>query len=81
MIATASRPESAKWATELGADHIIDHFGDMPKQLKDAGFEQVDYVLIFNDTDKHFPAAAAVIAPQGASARSLKTTNQLPSNC
>ena len=65
VIATASRPESAKWATELGADHIVDHFGDMPKQLKDAGFEQVDYVLIFNDTDKHFPAAAAVIAPQG----------------
>jgi zinc-binding alcohol dehydrogenase family protein len=65
VIATASRPESAKWATELGADHIVDHFGDMPKQLKEAGFEQVDYVLIFNDTDKHFPAAAEVIAPQG----------------
>jgi zinc-binding alcohol dehydrogenase family protein len=65
VIATASRPASAKWATELGADHIIDHFGDMPAQLKAIGFEQVDYVLIFNDTDKHFPAAAAVIKPQG----------------
>ena len=65
VIATASRPESAKWATELGADHIVDHFGDVPAQLKAAGFDTVDYVLIFNDTDKNFPAAAEVIAPQG----------------
>src|SRR5580658_2352637 len=77
VIATASRPESAKWATELGADHIIDHFGDMPKQLKDAGFEQVDYVLIFNDTDKHFPAAAHVIAPQGAICTIVENTKPL----
>ena len=65
VIATASRPASARWATELGADHIVDHFGDMPAQLKQLGFEQVDYVLIFNDTDRHFPAAATVIKPQG----------------
>ena len=65
VIATASRPASAQWATELGADHIVDHFGDMPAQLKQLGFEQVDFVLIFNDTDRHFPAAAAVIKPQG----------------
>jgi zinc-binding alcohol dehydrogenase family protein len=65
VIATASRPESAKWATELGADHIVNHFEDIPAQLKAAGFKEVDYVLIFNDTDKHFPAAAEVIKPQG----------------
>ncbi|SAL73938.1 alcohol dehydrogenase [Caballeronia choica] len=65
VIATASRPESAKWATELGADHIVNHFDDIPKQLKAIGFENVDYVLIFNDTDKHFPAAAEVVKPQG----------------
>ena len=65
VIATASRPESAKWATELGADHIVNHFDDIPQQLKAIGQEQVDYVLIFNDSDRHFPAAAAVIKPQG----------------
>ncbi|MFM0050199.1 zinc-binding alcohol dehydrogenase family protein [Caballeronia grimmiae] len=65
VIATASRPESAKWAKELGADRIINHFEDIPKQLNDAGIGQVDYVLIFNDTDKHFPAAAEVVKPQG----------------
>jgi NADPH2:quinone reductase len=78
VIATASRPESAKWAKELGADHIVDHFGDMPKQLKAAGFDQVDYVLIFNDTDKHFPAAAEVVKPQGGICSIVENARPIP---
>lgn len=65
VIATASRPESEKWVRDLGAQHVINHFGDLAAQLMQQGFEYVDYVLILNDTDRHFPAAAAVIAPQG----------------
>lgn len=65
VIATASRPESEQWVRELGAQHVINHFGDLPAQLKEQGFESVDYVLILNDTDRHFPAAAAAVAPQG----------------
>jgi NADPH2:quinone reductase len=78
VIATASRPESAQWARELGADHIIDHFGDMPKQLKAAGFENVDYVLMFNDTDKHFPAVAEMIAPQGGICTIVENAQPVP---
>jgi NADPH:quinone reductase len=78
VIATASRPESAKWAEELGADHIVDHFKDMPAQLKEIGFAQVDFVLIFNDTDKHFPAAAQVIGPQGGICSIVENTKPLP---
>jgi len=65
VIATASRPESEKWVRELGAQYVVNHFGDVQAQLKDNGFDSVDYVLMLNDTDQHFPAAAAVIAPQG----------------
>lgn len=65
VIATASRPESEQWVRELGAQHVINHFGDLPAQLKEQGFDSVDYVLILNDTDRHFPAAAAAVAPQG----------------
>lgn len=65
VIATASRPSSAGWAKSLGADHIVNHYGDMPAQLKALGFENVDYVLMFNDPDAHFPAAADAIRPQG----------------
>ncbi|MDR5854633.1 zinc-binding alcohol dehydrogenase family protein [Caballeronia sp. LZ062] len=78
VIATASRPESAKWATELGADRIVDHFGDIPAQLKEAGIPQVDYVLIFNDTDKHFPAAAEVVKPQGSICTIVENAAPLP---
>ncbi|MDR5779569.1 zinc-binding alcohol dehydrogenase family protein [Caballeronia sp. LZ065] len=78
VIATASRPESAKWAQELGADHIVDHFGDIPAQMKQIGFPQVDYVLIFNDTDKHFTAAAEVIKPQGGICTIVENARPLP---
>ncbi|HZZ10904.1 MAG TPA: zinc-binding alcohol dehydrogenase family protein [Paraburkholderia sp.] len=78
VIATASRPESAKWATELGADHIVDHFGDMPEQMKKLGIDQVDYVLMFNDTDRHFPAAATLIKPQGGICTIVENSKPLP---
>ncbi|WP_118181368.1 zinc-binding alcohol dehydrogenase family protein [Paraburkholderia phosphatilytica] len=78
VIATASRPESAKWATSLGADHIVDHFKDIPAQLKALGHDTVDYVLMFNDTDRHFPAAAAAIRPQGGIATIVENAKPLP---
>ncbi|PWK35221.1 zinc-binding alcohol dehydrogenase family protein [Cupriavidus plantarum] len=65
VIATASRPESEAWVRKLGADHTIDHRGDIPAQLRTLGFENVDYILCFNDTDRHFKAMAEAIAPQG----------------
>lgn len=65
VIATASRPESQRWVRELGAQHVINHFDDMSAQMQQLGYPQVDYVLILNDTDRHYPAAAQLLAPQG----------------
>jgi len=65
VIATASRPESDAWCRRLGADHTIDHRGDIPGQLRALGFEHVDFILCFNDMDRHFNAMAEAIAPQG----------------
>jgi zinc-binding alcohol dehydrogenase family protein len=78
VIATASRPESAQWVRELGADHVVDHFGDLPAQLKAAGHPTVDYVLIFNDTDRHFPAAAELIRPQGGICTIVENERPVP---
>ena len=66
VIATASRAESATWITRLGADHVINHFTDMAAQLRHVGISGVDFVLILNSIDRHFPLAAAVVKPQGA---------------
>jgi zinc-binding alcohol dehydrogenase family protein len=65
VIATASRPESAAWCKRLGADHVIDHNGDMPAQLKALGMPAVDLILCLNDIDRHFAALVEAIAPQG----------------
>ncbi|CAK4094758.1 unnamed protein product [Aphanomyces euteiches] len=46
VIATASRPESTAWVKELGADHVVNHAEDIPKQLAAIGFPEVDYILV-----------------------------------
>jgi NADPH2:quinone reductase len=65
VVGTASRPESAAWCRSLGADQIVDHFGDIPAQLRELGLPAVDFILCLNDLDRHFPAIAEAIAPQG----------------
>ncbi|MDO8438851.1 MAG: zinc-binding alcohol dehydrogenase family protein [Telluria sp.] len=65
VVATASRTASAAWCRALGADHIVDHGGDIPAQLAALGLPAVDFILCLNEIDKHFPAMAEAIAPQG----------------
>lgn len=66
VIATASRNESREWVRRMGALHTVDHFGDLPAQMKAIGHASADYVLILSDTNRYFPIAAQVVAPQGA---------------
>lgn len=65
VIATASRPESADWCRKLGADHIINHHGDMPAQLRELGLKTVHYIANFNALDPVWLAMGEMIAPQG----------------
>ena len=66
VIATASRPESADWCRKLGADHIINHHGEMPAQLRELGIENVNYIANYNDVDSAWEAMGEMIAPQGS---------------
>lgn len=65
VIGTASRPESIQWAKDQGADFTINHNSHFSSQLKNIGFETVDYIFCLNDTVQHFANMAEVIAPQG----------------
>jgi zinc-binding alcohol dehydrogenase family protein len=65
VIATASRPESIKWARELGADDIVDHNQDLAPQLKSLGVPEVDYVVVFSSLESYVPQLPAIVAPQG----------------
>lgn len=64
VIATASRPETADWVRALGADHVVDHRGDMVAEVRALGFKHVDSIAIFNDM-RHWETAVDLIRPQG----------------
>lgn len=65
VIATASRTETIQWATEMGADHVINHRNPLKEELEKAGFAAVDYILCTHETDRYFDVMTDLIAPQG----------------
>lgn len=65
VVATASRRESREWCLKLGAHAVIDHAQSMPEQLHALGFDGAHYILGLTATDKHFPAIAQMMRPQG----------------
>ncbi|WP_271753627.1 zinc-binding alcohol dehydrogenase family protein [Cohnella sp. JJ-181] len=77
VVGTASRPESAAWARELGADRVIDHFEAFVPQLKNVGYDQVAYILCLNGTEKHWANMAEAIAPQGKICSIVETDEPL----
>ncbi|GAB2945342.1 zinc-binding alcohol dehydrogenase family protein [Hafnia psychrotolerans] len=64
IIATASRPESAQWCLERGADLTV-NYNDLQGELAKHDIKQVDYILCLNDTDGHWDAISDLIAPMG----------------
>lgn len=77
IIATASKEDSANWCRNLGADHIVNHYHDIVKQVKDLGYNFVDYIFILNSTDKHFISCAELIKPQGTICTIVETKDGL----
>ncbi|WP_138923970.1 zinc-binding alcohol dehydrogenase family protein [Sulfitobacter sp. BSw21498] len=63
-IATASRPETQDWVRKMGADHVVDHRGDLAAQVADLGLVPT-YVAALTATDQHWPAIIDLIAPRG----------------
>ncbi|MGB7301382.1 MAG: zinc-binding alcohol dehydrogenase family protein [Burkholderiaceae bacterium] len=77
VIATASRPESANWCRELGADAVIDHSGDFADQLKAEGLSGPDYVLMNTAPNRYFDSIADVLAPFGQICSIVDSTEPL----
>lgn len=65
VIGTASRPETIEWAKAHGTDFVISHRQPFAPQLKQLGFETVDYIFCLNSTARHWKDMVEVIAPQG----------------
>jgi NADPH2:quinone reductase len=64
VIATASRPESIAWCKELGADFVVNH-KNLIEEVRNAGFQYVDFILDFVDTNFYWDIMAELIKPQG----------------
>ncbi|MBF7979422.1 MULTISPECIES: zinc-binding alcohol dehydrogenase family protein [Rahnella] len=64
VIATASRPESAQWCLDRGADLTVS-YKDLKGELAKHDIKQVDFILCLNDTDGHWDAITDLIAPMG----------------
>ncbi|MDE1462220.1 zinc-binding alcohol dehydrogenase family protein [Spartinivicinus poritis] len=65
VIATASRPETSQWVTELGADQVANHH-NLVESVRALGIEHVDYIFNTADTYGHWDAMVELIKPQGA---------------
>jgi NADPH:quinone reductase-like Zn-dependent oxidoreductase len=65
MASTASRPESRRWCTSMGADVVVDHTADVPGQLRDAGLDRVDLVLSTAGTADNIGWIAEILRPFG----------------
>ncbi len=65
VVATASRPQSVQWISDLGAQHVIDHHQPMRAQLQAKGIEQVELVASLTHTAEHFEQYVECLAPQG----------------
>lgn len=65
VIATASRPETAAWARELGAHHIIDHSQPLAPQVAALGIGAPGFVFATTESARHLADVIDLIAPQG----------------
>ena len=65
VIATASRPETRAWVTELGAHHVINHAEPLAPQVEALGIGAPGFVFSTTHTDSYVEQIAELIAPQG----------------
>lgn len=65
VIATASRPETKAWVTELGAHKVIDHSKPLAPQVEALGVGAPAFVFSTTETHLHLKEIATLIAPQG----------------
>ncbi len=65
VIASASRPETSAWITELGAHHVIDHSRPLAAQVEAIGVGAPATVFSTNSSEQYVPQVAELIAPQG----------------
>jgi NADPH2:quinone reductase len=65
VIGTASRPETAAWVRDMGAQHVVDHSKPLAAQVAALGIGAPAFVFSTTQTDRHLAEIGELIAPQG----------------
>lgn len=65
VIATASRPESADWTLQMGADFTVDHTTSLAAHVKELGIGAPGFVFSTTETERHFDDIVELIDVQG----------------
>jgi zinc-binding alcohol dehydrogenase family protein len=65
VIATASRPETVRWVSEMGAHHVVDHTKPLAEQMKGLQLFPVKYIASLTATARNFAQLVEVLSPQG----------------
>jgi NADPH:quinone reductase len=82
VVGTASREESRAWATRMGAEHVVDHHGDLAANVRAVAPDGVDdiftpyskgNVAAFGDVIKPFGRVVAIDDPGPLEMSPLKT--------
>lgn len=64
VIATASRPQTIEWCKQMGADVVVNH-KNLLDEVRNAGFQFVDFIVDFVDSNSYWDVMAELIKPQG----------------
>jgi zinc-binding alcohol dehydrogenase family protein len=65
VIATASRPETVKWVSDLGAHLVVDHTKPLAAQITQLKAPPLKYIASLTATARTFPQLVEILAPQG----------------
>lgn len=79
VIATASRPETVDWCKKMGADVVVNH-KNLVDEVRNAGFQFIDFIVDFVDTNAYWDSMAELIKPQGHIASITGSANPVALN-
>lgn len=65
IVATASRPETVEWVSQMGAQHVIDHTKPLADQVNRLHVPPVKYVASLTATTRNLGQLVEILAPEG----------------
>ncbi|RMG55802.1 MAG: zinc-binding alcohol dehydrogenase family protein [Gammaproteobacteria bacterium] len=66
VVATSGSEAGRAWCLDMGAEHVIDHHGDLVAGYRAQGLPDPRWIFCITHAGEHGPALAELLRPQGA---------------